>query len=321
MAAQPIPPRGQKAYPAPVQVPGVNIKETMSDVDMEAGDSAKKNVSLPRSAQNGGSVQKRLPKSTIKKRNNSKLKKLVAPKSPLMVLNEMVASESGGVVYSFPEAPKAALNMPAMYVAHAQHEGETFTGSGPSKLIAKNLCAEQIIQAIVTKKCVEKQAREAAGETTKLEDETPWTALASLAIYKLFNDWQMQGYAVPPELTTCSPQMEMISPWCPPRPPQLDFTTEAGAFHDFTQPGSFQQKPAKQMPANPTTKHPVQLLNELRGSTKYEETEVTGEMPNCVFTMTCDIDGTTYSGQGKSKKEAKKEAAMKALEAQYSINY
>merc|ERR550519_2018864 len=35
--------------------------------------SCQKNVSLPQSAQNGGSVQKRLPKkSTIKKRNNSK---------------------------------------------------------------------------------------------------------------------------------------------------------------------------------------------------------------------------------------------------------
>ena len=68
----------------------------------------------------------------------------------------------------------------------------------------------------------------------------------------------------------------------------LDFTNEAGAFHDFTQarkllcqltpmhctaahvrekktPNLFQQRPAKNMPVNPTEKHPVQLLNELRG--------------------------------------------------------
>jgi len=319
------------------------MKEPMSDGDMEeTGDSTKKNMNMPRNAENGGSVQKRLPKSIIKKRNNSKLKKLVAPKSPLMVLNEMLSSESGGVVYTFPESSNDALDMPHMYVAHAMHQGKEYTGTGPSKLIAKNLCAEQIIRAIVTKKCAEKQSMEARGEMNKLEDETPWTALASLAIYKLFNDWQIQGFIVPPELLTCAPQMEMMMPMpvsmpmpgsmplpesmpmpvCPPSFPQLDFTTEAGAFHDFNQPGTFyQQRRAKQMSANPTNKHPVQLLNELRGNTKYEENGVTGEVPNCIFTISCDIDGTPYSGQGKSKKEAKKQAAMRVLESVYNINY
>lgn len=33
-----------------------------------------------------------------------------------------------------------------------------------------------------------------------MEDETPWLQLASLALFKLFNDWQAQGYVVPAEL-------------------------------------------------------------------------------------------------------------------------
>ncbi len=31
-------------------------------------------------------------------------------------------------------------------------------------------------------------------------DETPWAQLASLALFKLFNDWQAQGYDIPAEL-------------------------------------------------------------------------------------------------------------------------
>lgn len=31
-------------------------------------------------------------------------------------------------------------------------------------------------------------------------DETPWAQLASLALFKLFNDWQAQGHVLPPEL-------------------------------------------------------------------------------------------------------------------------
>ena len=34
----------------------------------------------------------------------------------------------------------------------------------------------------------------------QMTDETPWAQLASLALFKLFNDWQAQGYIVPPEL-------------------------------------------------------------------------------------------------------------------------
>ena len=33
-----------------------------------------------------------------------------------------------------------------------------------------------------------------------MEDETPWMQLASLALFKLFNDWQAQGFVMPTEL-------------------------------------------------------------------------------------------------------------------------
>ena len=111
-------------------------------------------------------------------------------------------------------------------------------GTGPSKQIAKNICAEHCIQYIVTKRCTESKnkAAEAAKQVAaagaaapataaeggdnngagaaaaadgaapaelkphEMTDETPWAQLASLALFKLFNDWQAQGFAIPAEL-------------------------------------------------------------------------------------------------------------------------
>ena len=48
------------------------------------------------------------------------------------------------------------------------------------------------------------QVKEECGESAagggRQEDETPWGALASLAIFKLFNDWQSQGCVLPPDV-------------------------------------------------------------------------------------------------------------------------
>jgi|ERR1711874_59150 len=249
--------------------------------------------------------------------------------APLMVVNELVSIEHGPVKYTFEETTSDQTGPIRLYTANASLMGETFSGTGPSHVIAKNICAEHIIQAIVTKKCSENKVKEEAGEVANgnnKEDETPWGALASLAIFKLFNDWQSQGCVVPSEFLNV-PTGDMAGVFLGrgsqqgvsrEGPAHLDFTSEAGAFHDFTQP--FHQRPAKNMPLNPTEKHPVQLLNELRGVVQYD-LEQEGQVPNCVFTMTCEVEGTSYSGQGKSKKEAKKCCAQKVLSAVYDITY
>ena len=43
--------------------------------------------------------------------------------------------------------------------AFSQVYGITYNGSGPSKQIAKNICAEQAIQAVVAKKCQESREK------------------------------------------------------------------------------------------------------------------------------------------------------------------
>merc|ERR1711956_164959 len=74
---------------------------------------------------------------------------------------------------------------------------------GPSKQIAKNICAEHVVQYVVTKKCTESKVKVVPTDPESkppMEDETPWLQLASLALFKLFNDWQAQGFVIPNEL-------------------------------------------------------------------------------------------------------------------------
>ena len=42
-----------------------------------------------------------------------------------------------------------------MKFVYIQVDDQTFSGTGPSKQIAKNICAEHVIQYVVTKKCNE----------------------------------------------------------------------------------------------------------------------------------------------------------------------
>ncbi len=80
-------------------------------------------------------------------------------------------------------------------------------------------------------------------------------------------------------------------------------------------------KQAKKVPDNPTDRHPVQLLNELRGGVTFTVVGSSGVTPNIIFTMGCEIDGTQYTGVGRNKKDAKKHCAMEALKALYDIQY
>lgn len=256
---------------------------------------------------------KPIPNSIKKKRTNFRLRKEIVPKAPLMVLNEMV----GSVNYTFlntPTIPNHMGNMQPMQLFTAQCvvSGDTFTGTGPSKQIAKNICAEHAIQAVVVKKSNEakqKEQTDAEGNPLKpnqMEDETPWAQLASLALFKLFNDWQAQGKTVPSDL------------WKVPDGKDKDDSMEDPRWNDLVGMART-QKPAKKIPDNPTDRHPVQLLNELRGGVMFNLVSEVGTSPSITFMIGVDIDGKTFTGEGKTKKEAKKNCAIEVLKQCHDI--
>lgn len=60
-------------------------------------------------------------------------------------------------------------------------------------------------------------------------------------------------------------------------------------------------------------KNPVAMLNELRPQLTYELSAQTGPVHAPVFTITVTVDGQEYTGQGRSKKLARMDAAATAL--------
>lgn len=286
-----------------------NTAEEMNDIT----DEEKKKFSWLQRKKEGG--VKKIPRDVQKRRRNYRLKKMLTPKPPLMVLHELLGQTP--LQYDMTDvAPSKGV--PAMMTAKTTYDDKTFTGLGPSKIIAKNICAEQVLQHITTKSMQNIKEEEKDQENGKkvhdLETDTPWVSLASLALFKLFNDWQAQGYNVPTGIMHKPPVMPAGNGMAVDGAPVV-------AKKEKKEKKEAVPQGEKTIPENANEKHPVQLLNEMLGNLEYEQTGVTGTPPACVFTMAVTAKGVVYSGQGKSKKEAKKAAAESAVGAIWNVKY
>jgi len=296
-----------------------DVEETSEDTVTEIENGIEKKKPWLQRTKEGG--VKKVPKDVQKRRRNYRLKKMLTPKAPIMVLHELLGQSS--VNYEMIEPGQPAMrNMPQLYTAKTVYEDQTFTGMGPSKSIAKNVCAEHVLQFITTKSCLKKPVMEEDEENgspnnkRNQESDTPWVSLASLALFKLFNDWQSQGYEIPVEMLKGGGPEKLLA-----QAEQTSTTPNIIPGATPPKPKKAAVKAEKVLPDNPTEKHPVQLLNEMNGPLVYEQTGQTGAPPSCIFTLTVTINEASFSGQGKSKKEAKKAAAQAALGAIYNVEY
>lgn len=250
---------------------------------------------------------------------NHNVKQLVAPKPPFVILNEMVG---GGVQYEYtenPPIPDFVGYLPQLHTLMTEIDGDISTGTGPRYEIAKNICAEHAIQGVVSrryeglKKLVESDTK--TREELLLEDETPFE-LASIAIFKMMNDWQADGYEIPEPIQDVIYSRQGFIPakqrlgWI--RGSNMGFSA-----YQLDQQG--RRKPIN-MPGDTAGKNPVSFLNEIRGNVEYVLLGMYGNCEeNYSFTMGCNIDGVPYSGSGKTKKDAKKNCSMDVLSRLYRI--
>ena len=220
---------------------------------------------------------KKVPKDVQKRRRNFRLKKLIVPKAPVMILHELLgATVQYEVADPIHQAGQlgAMPNMPMLFLARTVYQDTEFVGKGPSKSIAKNICAEQVLQYIPTQSCsrpapaadmdTETAADTAdsdagAGDAAKpntFETDTPWSALASLAMFKLFNDWQSQGYNLPPEL------MKGVA--APGPPPDVQTAAAVDKKPKLKKEKAEKtDKTEKTLPENYMSKHPVQVCSQI----------------------------------------------------------
>jgi len=186
-------------------------------------------------------------------------------------------------------------------------QGLEFIAEGVTKAEAKTAVVEIAIQGMISAKC-QKNDDEGVGVN---EDNCPWTMIASLALYKLYNSWQAQGYTLPPELTTLAGEglCTSRSAWSAGHTQQPS-VVGGGVVNKVKVDSVNQGKPA------------LQLVNEMASRMKmtldFELTSEVGTPNDKVFTMTVKVGEKVFSGQGKNKKSAKQAAATAVLEAQDS---
>merc|ERR1711936_288327 len=234
------------------------------------------------------------------KRPSFKLRKSIQPRQPLTILCELAGTKPHFDFYDVPyeERERRAWQMGCdlddigCYECRCSVQGMEFIGEGATKSQAKESVTEISIQGLISAKCEMNDVEGGAGNN---EDNCPWPQIASLALYKLYNDWQSQGYQLPKELTSV---------------PHGGGGVSSSANNEPLGGGRAVDKP------------PLQQLNELANKMKmtlqYDLVSELGPPNNKVFSYAVKIGTKTYSGQAQNKKAAKQAAASAALADQES---
>ncbi|KAK9504036.1 hypothetical protein O3M35_010477 [Rhynocoris fuscipes] len=236
-----------------------------------------------------GSLAIKISRRIKKRRQNARLRNILAPKNAMMVLHELHPE----LKMTISEQPNAANQMG--YTVEIEIDGKIYRGHGMSKITAKQAGSENALKAVLLEKLEQNNVKGADGSPNKFgpggkqiqEDDVPWGSLASFALYKLFSEWQSQGFQLP---------------------------ASSGLPAVFQRAGVPLPFPKKLLPEDASKKHPVQLLNQIRPGCQFIESRE-GMPPNLTFTFSVVVDGQTFTGVGTNKKDAKKECAKHALEA------
>lgn len=292
VGSKPVAPtKKSKPYPSPF---GEMVKtENDDDIQMSDGRGAKK-----------GNKRKSW-KFGKAGSSNASVRRMVPPKSPWTILEELGKSLDLEINHSFLEpVEEDGLKM---FPCEVIVNGDPYVGSAPDADISQNIAAEMAIQAYVVH-VVNNGTGEPQPELADPLDNAPWAALASLGLFKLFNDWQSRGFAIP----MMNPPLSATNNPNTPSPAKRKKEDNPGFQHGFV------MKPMKKLPDNPTSVHPVQLFNQC-----YPDAEFACTLGGCntPYTVTVTVDGQSFTGEARNKKDAKKMCAIAAAKALLNVDY
>lgn len=240
---------------------------------------------------------KKVSNKERRRRQNENLRRLLTPKNPLMVLNEMMPNEQVTNQFKVEVLPNQYYKNSNQhsFCADLTLDGQNYKGYGENKMVARNAAAEQAIRDLIIKKMskvIGSEAGSTNGDGTD-EESLPMIQLASFALYKLFTEWEDEGHKVP--------QLKQL-------------------FRQ--QPEAEPVKKSKELPPGAATMHPCMLLTYMRPQQEYRELAADGDRPqNMMFTIGVDVDGATYIGKASNKREARKQAATIACQALFGVKF
>lgn len=267
------------------------------------------------------------PLTSEQKQNieNNNMRHLVAPKPPHKILNEMLGCAAKYTYTANPPLPPGADQTAEMHTLITTIDWDTSSGTGPTNQIAKNICAEHAIMGVVARRyeAINDMAHKGikSKQELMLDDETPFE-LASVAIFKMLNEWESKGVELPEDLNdvlytahTYWPVKHRLG-WI--RGSNMGFSTPLPA-RKGSESGYHSKRPISAEEAS-SAKSPVGFLNELRGTVDYQELGSWGQGEQAVFSIGVNIDGIAYSGTGSTKKDAKRNCAIDILTRLYKVN-
>merc|ERR1712198_297455 len=233
---------------------------------------------------------------------NLRLRKHVQPRNAVMCLNELVP----GAQYETEQEGGAGKP----FIVSLTVEGVTYTGSAPSKTVARQNAAEAALVSFVKPPVSKEDDRD--------EDKTPWATLASFAMYKLFTDWKDGRIGID------HPQAGPTAPV-----DMREYLAVKGHFNQMQTVGGMQttgiaavaspvKNPAKQIPDNAASLHPTMVLHQMKPNVEYV-TDKSMRDNKPYFKVSAKIAGRKFSGEGPNMKRVKALLAKNAIKALFGV--
>ncbi|XP_068158989.1 double-stranded RNA-specific editase 1 isoform X2 [Drosophila tropicalis] len=278
-----------------------------------------------------------------KQRQNRQLRKSILPKNALMALNEV----KGINISDFTINSNADGGFTAIVTVNSNQ----YEGKGQSKMAAKNLACEKALRDYIIAKMTPKPKKlkqkqppqpveqvpppapsimvehmdtnenadddeegENETEIESPEDELPMLNLASFAIYKLFAEWERQGYVVPEMHPNAANAMLQ----------QMDPNAAVAAMSNAppTAPKEPKKPPMRnELPPNWESMHPATLLCIMRPGITYVDNGCCGEKPNVLQSLSVTVDNQEFTATGRSKKIARRNVAVNVCNTLFGTKF
>ncbi|XP_061383851.1 double-stranded RNA-specific editase 1-like isoform X2 [Danaus plexippus] len=306
-------PEQQQQHPGQIQEvttqqePETDMKPAVDDIDVTK-------PSVPFWMKTKLQGVKKITNRERRRRQNETLRRLLAPKNALMVLNEMLPGETLANQFKVEPVGDVGAYSRATHAFHAELkvESNVYKGYGETKMAARNAAAEQAIRDLIIKKmsramfCTEKleamdtETEAGAADEGAEAEAMPMIQLASFALHKLFSEWEGSGHRVP----------------------QLKLNQGSNGESPSESPRPAPAKKVRQLPEQAASMHPCMLLTYMRPQLAYRQLDSDGARPqDTLFNVAVDVDGQTFFGKAYSKKEARRMAARLACETIFGVKF
>lgn len=245
-----------------------------------------------------------------KARQLRRLRKLLTPKNAVVALHEL----QGPGMSEFVINTNGQETTAEIVVNNVRYEA-----TAPNKHLAKAKASEKALRDLVIAQMAKAKPADAvkngnsdtdgaANDDVEMADVTenddvPMLHLASYALYKLFNEWQNEGFEIP-AIKPVKPPVKLSPAGVHPLAPKVP-------------------KTKADLPADAATRHPTALLAFMRPQVPYEDlgSNQTNDPAKREFSVGVTVDGERFIGKARSKKMARKEAAAAACQKLFDVKF